>query len=50
LEDLLARYQALAVNACRRTAPAKDARRFLNSEDMILRSATRPDLDLFTTN
>ena len=38
----------------RRTATAKDARRiarkFLNFEDMILRFATRPDLDIFTNN
>ena len=40
----------LAVNPYRRTATAKDARRFLKSEDMILRSATRPDLDIFTNN
>ena len=38
----------------RRTATAKDARRiarrFLNFEDMILRFATRPELDIFTNN
>ena len=59
LEDLLTRYQALATsglaaNAYRRTATAGDARRiarrFLNFEDMILRFATRPDLDIFTNN
>jgi transposase len=59
LEDLLTRYQALATgglaaNAYRRTATAKDARRiarrFLKFEDMILRFATRPDLDIFTNN
>ena len=59
LEDLVARYQALATsglaaNTYRRTATAKDARRiarrFLNFEDMILRFATRPDLDIFTNN
>jgi transposase len=44
----------LAANLYRRTATAKDARRiarrFLNFEDMILRFATRPDLDIFTNN
>jgi transposase len=38
----------------RRTATAQDARRlarrFLGFEDMILRSATRPDLDIFSNN
>ena len=57
--DLVTRYRALATsglaaNAYRRTATAKDtrriARRFLNFEDMILRFATRPDLDIFTNN
>ena len=59
LEDLVTRYRALATSglagsAYRRTATAKDARRiarrFLNFEDMILRFATRPDLDIFTNN
>jgi transposase len=59
LEDLVTRYQALATsglaaNTYRHTATAKDARRiarrFLNFEDMILRFATRPDLDIFTNN
>jgi transposase len=59
LEDLVTRYRALvtdglAANLYRRTATAKDARRiarrFLNFEDMILRFATRPDLDIFTNN
>jgi len=59
LEDLVTRYRALvtdglAANIYRRTATAKDARRiarrFLNFEDMILRFATRPDLDIFTNN
>jgi transposase len=59
LADLVTRYQALATsglaaNAYRRTATARDARRiarrFLNFEDMILRFATRPDLDIFTNN
>ena len=59
LEDLVTRYQelatsGLAANTYRRTATAKDARRiarrFLNFEDMILRFATRPDLDIFTNN
>jgi transposase len=59
LENLVTRYQALATsglaaNTYRRTATAADARRiarrFLNFEDMILRFATRPDLDIFTNN
>ena len=59
LDDLLTRYRALATsglaaNAYRRTATAKDARRiarrFLSFEDMILRFASRPDLDIFTNN
>jgi len=59
LDDLVTRYRALATsglaaNAYRRTATAKDARRtgrrFLNFQDMILRFATRPDLDIFTSN
>ena len=59
LDDLVTRYRALATsglaaNAYRSTATAKDARRiarrFLNFEDMILRFATRPDLDIFTNN
>ena len=59
LEDLVARYRALAVagvaaNLYRRTATAKDARRiarrFLGFEDLILRFATRPDLDIFSNN
>ena len=59
LEDLLTRYRALtaaglAANLCRRTATAKDARRlarrFGTFEDLILRFATRPDLDIFTNN
>ena len=59
LEDLVTRYQALAesglaASSYRRTATAKDARRiarrFLKFEDMILRFATRPDLDIFTNN
>jgi transposase len=55
LEDLLARYRALAAsglsaNLYRGTATARDARRFLKFEDMILRFATRPDLDIFTNN
>ena len=44
----------LAANLYRRTATARDARRiarrFLSFEDMILRFATRPDLDIFTNN
>ena len=59
LADLVARYQALATsglaaNAYRRTATARDARRiarrFISFKDMILRFATRPDLDIFTNN
>jgi transposase len=59
LDSLTSRYRelasaGLAANLYRRTATAKDARRiarrFLNFEDMILRFATRPDLDIFTNN
>jgi transposase len=59
LDDLVTRYRALAAaglaaNLYRRTVTARDARRiarrFLNFEDMILRFATRPDLDIFTNN
>jgi transposase len=59
LQDLVTRYRAiatagLAAHTCRRTATAKDARRiarrFLRFEDMILRFAARPDLDIFTNN
>ena len=59
LDDLVARYRALAAsglaaNLYRRTATASDAcriaRRFRSSEDMILRFATRPDLDIFSNN
>ena len=59
LEDLVSRYRALAAdglaaNLYRRTATAKDARRlarrFLSFEDLILRFATRPDLDIFSNN
>jgi transposase len=59
LENLVARYRALAgaglaANLYRRTATAKDARRiarrFLGFEDLILRFATRPDLDIFSNN
>ncbi|MGA2830903.1 MAG: IS66 family transposase [Streptosporangiaceae bacterium] len=59
LEGLVTRYRALAAdglasNLYRRTATARDARRiarrFLAFEDMILRFATRPDLDIFTNN
>ena len=59
LGSLTGRYRelaagGLAANIYRRTATAKDARRiarrFLNFEDMILRFATRPDLDIFTNN
>jgi len=55
LDNLLTRYRALAAagltaNLYRRTATAKDARRFLRFEDLILRFATRPDLGIFTNN
>ena len=59
LEDLITRYRALAAtgvaaNLYRRTATAMDARRigrrFLGFEDLILRFATRPDLDIFSNN
>lgn len=59
LGDLVARYRALAAaglaaNLYRRTATAKDARRlarrFRTFEDMILRFATHPDLDIFSNN
>ena len=57
LDDLVTRYRAvaaagLAASLYRRTATAKDARRlarrFLGFEDLILRFATRPDLDIFS--
>jgi transposase len=59
LDDLGHRYRelaaaGLAANLYRRTATAKDAhriaRRFLSFEDLILRFATRPDLDIFSNN
>jgi transposase len=59
LDDLVTRYRelaaaGLAANLYRRTVTAKDARRlarrFLSFEDMILRFATRPDLDIFSNN
>jgi transposase len=59
LENLLTRYRelataGLAANLYRRTATAKDARRlarrFCTFEDLILRFATRPDLDIFSNN
>jgi transposase len=59
LEDLVSRSRALATaglaaNLYRRTATAKDARRlarrFRSFEDLILRFATRPDLDIFSNN
>jgi hypothetical protein len=59
LADLTGRYRelaaaGLAANLYRRTATAGDARRiarrFLSFEDMILRFATRPDLDIFTND
>jgi transposase len=59
LQRLLTRYRELAAtglttNLYRRTAIATDARRlarrFRGFEDMILRFATRPDLDIFSNN
>ena len=59
LDSLTTRYRQLATtgltaNIYRQTATARDARRiaqrFLTFEDMILRFATRPDLDIFTNN
>jgi transposase len=59
LDDLVTRYRelaaaGLAASLYRRTATAKDARRiarrFLCFEDLILRFATRPDLDIFSNN
>ena len=59
LDDLVTRYRALAsaglaANLYRRTATAKDARRlarrFLSFEDLILRFAALPDLDIFSNN
>jgi transposase len=59
LDGLLTQYRelattGLAANLYRRTATAKDARRiarrFLGFEDLILRFATRPDLDIFSNN
>ena len=59
LDDLVTRYRTLAgaglaANLYRRTATAKDARRlarrFRTFEDLILRFATRPDLDIFSNN
>ena len=59
LNGLVTRYRALAAaglaaNLYRRTATAKDARRlarrFLGFEDLILRFATRPDLDIFSND
>jgi len=59
LAGLLTRYRAVAAgglwaNLTRHTATARDARaiarRFQRHEDLILRFATRPDLDIFTNN
>jgi transposase len=59
LARLLTRYRelagtGLATNLYRRSATAEDARRlarrFRGFEDMILRFATRPDLDIFSNN
>jgi transposase len=59
LDDLVTRYRelaaaGLAAGLYRRTATAKDARRiarrFPGFEDLILRFATRPDPDIFSSN
>ena len=59
LDDLVTCYRelagaGLAGSLYRRTATAKDARRiarrFLSFEDLILRFATCPDLDIFSDN
>jgi transposase len=59
LDGLVTRYRALAAagltaSLYRRTATAKDARRlarrFRTFEDLILRFATHPDLDIFSNN
>ncbi len=59
LDGLVTRYRALAAaglaaNLYRRTATARDARRlarrFPGFEDLILRFAARPDLDIFSNN
>src|SRR5262249_24098276 len=59
LDDLVTRYRDLAAagltaNLYRRTATADDARRlarrFRDYEDMILRFATHPALDIFSNN
>ena len=59
LDNLITRYRelaaaGLAANLYRRTATAKGARRiarrFLGFEDLILRFATRPDLDIFSND
>jgi hypothetical protein len=58
LEDLVTRYRELATaglagSLYRQPATAKDARRIarrlLSFEDLILRFATRPDLDIFSS-
>ena len=59
LDGLVALYRelaaaGLAASLYRRTATARDARRiarrFLGFEDLILRFATRPDLDIFSND
>jgi Transposase IS66 family len=51
-QQIVRRASGLAAKLYRRTATAKDARRparrFRFFEDMILRFATRPDLDIFS--
>jgi hypothetical protein len=59
LDDLVTRYRALAgaglaASLYRRIATAKDARRlarrFRTFEDLILRFAIRPDLEIFSND
>ena len=44
------RRQPLPADPRPRKTPARIARRFLGFEDLILRFATRPDLDIFSNN
>jgi transposase len=50
LNDLVTRYRALAAAGLAAKDARRLARRFLGFEDMILRFATRPDLDIFCNN
>ena len=47
LDDLVTRYRALAASGLAANLYRRIARRFRSFEDMILRFATRPDLDIF---